>query len=305
MTITGGNILPTYANNATSNTLAGEPTLFSLNWTSDLGMDRYIFSTNNTGVWKNSSYFFGTGNSMIIDNYTEGNRDARYDNQEVHPSSSGDNSAAYQCFATIPGYKITKAYFYLMKTGSPVGNLISRIYDMSGTYGTTAVPTGSALASSSIYAMENLTGSYQLIEFDFTPFNMSSDYYCISVEDLDATTLNTTDYVRVGFDGSSPTHAGNGGYYDSSSWHSAGTAADLIFYVYAKFSDGFESGDALAWTGDTIAAGCDIDASADTSYHGSYSADASIDGNNIQDYALLYHEFDSRNVTLHDISCDF
>lgn len=47
---------PKYWDNSTNNTNAGEPTLFSLNWTDNLGLSGYIFSTNNTGTWINDTW---------------------------------------------------------------------------------------------------------------------------------------------------------------------------------------------------------------------------------------------------------
>jgi len=47
---------PKYSDNSTNNTAAGQPTLFSLNWTDNVGLGGYIFSTNNTGTWKNDSF---------------------------------------------------------------------------------------------------------------------------------------------------------------------------------------------------------------------------------------------------------
>jgi hypothetical protein len=46
----GDTTLPTYNANSTNTTLAGKPTLFSLNWTDNVGLDGYIFSFCN-GTW--------------------------------------------------------------------------------------------------------------------------------------------------------------------------------------------------------------------------------------------------------------
>jgi len=49
-------ISPLWFSNSTNNTVAGKPTLFSLNWTDDVGLSGYIFSTNNTGTWVNDTW---------------------------------------------------------------------------------------------------------------------------------------------------------------------------------------------------------------------------------------------------------
>jgi len=56
---------PKYYDNSTNNTVAGQPTLFSLNWTDNVGLDSYIFSFDNcTGSLVNDSAvaMTGTGN---------------------------------------------------------------------------------------------------------------------------------------------------------------------------------------------------------------------------------------------------
>jgi hypothetical protein len=54
-------IAPKYWYNVTNNTISDRPTLFSLNWTDDVGLSGYIFSTNNTGTWVNDSWIAMTG----------------------------------------------------------------------------------------------------------------------------------------------------------------------------------------------------------------------------------------------------
>ncbi len=68
---------PKYFDNSTNNTIEGQPTRFSLGWADGLGLSGFIFSTNNTGKWVNSSFvsFSGTTNTSwgdIVLNDTEG-----------------------------------------------------------------------------------------------------------------------------------------------------------------------------------------------------------------------------------------
>ena len=60
---------------------------------------------------------------------------------------AGGNPAVGQSF-TGNGLILNSAEFYLKKKGSPTGNAVVKIYAHSGTYGTSSVPTGSALATS-------------------------------------------------------------------------------------------------------------------------------------------------------------
>lgn len=53
---------PKYSQNQTNNTVAAQPTLFSLNWTdATSSLSGYIFSTNNSGSWINATWELMTG----------------------------------------------------------------------------------------------------------------------------------------------------------------------------------------------------------------------------------------------------
>jgi len=56
---------PTYSNNSTNTTKAAQPCNFTLDWTDNVGLAGYIFSTNNSGTWQNASWvsFSGTTNT--------------------------------------------------------------------------------------------------------------------------------------------------------------------------------------------------------------------------------------------------
>jgi len=46
---------PTYSNIGASPNIAGQSCTFHSNWTDAVGLSKYIFSTNNTGVWVNDT----------------------------------------------------------------------------------------------------------------------------------------------------------------------------------------------------------------------------------------------------------
>lgn len=118
--------------------------------------------------------------------------------------------------------------FYMSKTGSPTGNAVAKVYAISGTYGTNAVPTGAALATSNNFDVSTLSGSWALATFTFgTPPTLTGGVkYFISVEFSGGDASN---YPDMGFD-FSPSHAGNMAYYISS-W--AGVSyGDACFYAY-------------------------------------------------------------------------
>lgn len=66
---------PIFSNNATNSTLAGKPVNFTIDVTDNENLDNtagYIFSTNNTGTWMNSSfsYFTESGTTLTAWNQT-------------------------------------------------------------------------------------------------------------------------------------------------------------------------------------------------------------------------------------------
>lgn len=66
---------PMWFANSTNNTVASQPTMFSLNWTDDFGLSGYIFSTNNSGVWQNDTwrdFENQPGNALFIDGFESG-----------------------------------------------------------------------------------------------------------------------------------------------------------------------------------------------------------------------------------------
>lgn len=123
-----------------------------------------------------------------------------------------------------------------MKTGSPTGTMYAKVYAITGTYGTDATPTGAALATSDGVDVASLTTSYNLITFTFSGANritLTADtYYAVIVEYAGGDSSN---YLRVGADNSSPSHDGNRiGWSNSSSTWSASSTTDVCFYVYIE-----------------------------------------------------------------------
>ena len=144
----------------------------------------------------------------------------------------GDGST-FSSASTIPLYS---SKFYLLKVGSPTGNIVSNIYNYTGTPGTNAKPTGSALATSATYNVASLTGSYQLIEFLFTGGNAisltGSQKYFVTVEYQGGDSSNK---LQVAWDSSSPpSGAGNNVALQLSggTWLSGNNTQSDIYYVY-------------------------------------------------------------------------
>lgn len=165
--------------------------------------------------------------ATLLDSYSETNQD------NLNSTCDDAVSAVAQGFTTPNdgiSYKLNSMKFYLSKTSVPVNNMRAKLYAQGGTWGTNAVPTGSALDTSADQATSILSGSFTLITFSgFTGYSMSPNTHYMAVFDCD---LNTaTHFVNMGDDRSSPTTPGNWSQFFSGTWHTAATV-EAIFYVY-------------------------------------------------------------------------
>jgi hypothetical protein len=136
-----------------------------------------------------------------------------------------------QAFANgVNAQYLTRAFFRLKKVLLPTGTAVAKLYAISGTFGTSAVPNGAALATSKTIDVSKLTTAYQTVEFGFdTQYLMAaSTNYAITVE---YTGGDASNYIHV--DGAAAgTHAGNAAAL-TGVW-AAAAAADLNFTVHAS-----------------------------------------------------------------------
>ncbi len=182
-------------------------------------------------TWTATSYLdvpFYVVTPITSSQYEETNQDTT---QSMY---SGSVVGTAQSFVGNGGV-LTSAQFYLKKTGSPTGTAVAKVYAHSGTYGTSSVPTGAALATSNTVDVSTLTTSYALTSFKFTGTGnitlTNTTDYVVSVEYSSGSVGNTVD---VGIDSSSPTHGGNEATLTGSTW-TANSGVDTIFFL---FTDG-------------------------------------------------------------------
>jgi hypothetical protein len=181
------------------------------------------------------------GTDYIIDSYPTSNHDAvwnlGYIYQKIGHSITGD------------GRPLDKIQWYLYKVGNPSGNSTAYLYEHSGTFGTSSVPTGSALATSSTYEVSNLTGDPQLISFTFSsPYTLvNGTNYVITLEYGNGSSGNL---VFMCSDTSSPSHAGNDCFY-AGSWI-ASALEDLVFYAISYTAGATENIKGLTGKGTTL-----------------------------------------------------
>lgn len=150
---------------------------------------------------------------------------------------NGTITKSAQSFNASASVELNRVHFYLARVGTLTGNLTAVLYAHSGTFGTSSVPTGSALATSTTVDVTTLSTSptFTWEEFTFTtPFTLTKDTkYTLSCES-DAGG-DGTNYARVAKDQPSG-HAGNQSDFGAS-W----TASSIDDQLFIAFFDGADS----------------------------------------------------------------
>lgn len=161
----------------------------------------------------------------VVDFYSESNK-------SQNTSVYGSRRAA-QSFAGDGGV-ISEVLLFLSKSGTISGNCQVEIFDISGTFGSSSVPTGPALATSDPVDVSTVPSfsTHSLISFKFSGANkiklVDGAKYAIVVS---FTGGDSSNYLYPGVDATSPTHPGNLAVY-TGSW-TALSGSDMCFYIYA------------------------------------------------------------------------
>lgn len=164
--------------------------------------------------------------SILIDNYDS----SHYDGGLGLLNANGFTGISV-AFFTPSAVTITSAKFYLAKLGSPTGNANAKLYAMTGVYGSSGKPTGTALATSDNFDVSTLSTSLGIKELFFTGAEQyqiaGNTHYCITIEYSGGDTSNR---ILVGADFSSPADESNSALRSGSAW--SVSSFDYIFYVY-------------------------------------------------------------------------
>lgn len=159
--------------------------------------------------------------------------------RDEYASSNADSTVGvYNGLATKRGQAfnihanamLTDAQFYLRKEGSPTGDVFAELYETTGTLGTDCLPTGSAVATSTVFDASLLPATNGMVTFEFDgTYEMQADTnYAVVFRYNNGDTSN---YVRMNRDNSSSTHEGNG-MYGTTSW--VANTYDYIFAVWGE-----------------------------------------------------------------------
>ena len=170
----------------------------------------------------------------LIDSYSETNQDS-----VVSISSGGIDYMNGQSFMVGSSpMNLTSCKFMIRKNNLYSGTAYAKLFAHTGTYGAGGTGTGDAggdsLAVSTGIAYTSLPTSLTLTEFSFpTPYTLSANTPYVILLFLNGGDDNGHD-LQIGYDASSPSHAGNRVRVDRNiSWTSE-TGNDTIFYVYGE-----------------------------------------------------------------------
>lgn len=207
-------------------------------WTTITNTEGYRL-INVTGAGTNPFYSEWNRAALTINQLYE--RTKWLSRRATAESSSADTGTAFQLGnATVIGQAqsfanggvaslVTRAFAKIRKVGSPTGNITAKIYAHSGTFGSSSIPTGAALATSLAVDGAKLTTTYQTIEFGFDTQTLltASTNYVIAFEHA---VIDGSNYFE--FDGlaTSGTHAGNRSQLVTATWTPT-AGDDLNFQV--------------------------------------------------------------------------
>ena len=157
--------------------------------------------------------------SIIVASYSESNQsgvnEIRSASNVIRMGNTFTSSGAF-----FPG----RAVFNLAKTGSPTGTGYARIYNVSG-----GVPTTSVISSQAV-SVATIASAFGLITFPFVSSVIAAaGEYAVA---FDTDSLGASDYINIGRDTTSPTHAGQRVFMNNSSVWTATSTVDTPFYVY-------------------------------------------------------------------------
>lgn len=168
--------------------------------------------------------------ASLVDTYNESNANGGTRLDSADFTKLGQSFTAYNAY-------LDSCKFYLSKTGSPTGNITANLYAHSGAFGSSSVPTGAALATSTAVSAATVSDGFALVTFTFDgTYLFTSVNYVITIEYSGGDASNR---INVGTDTTSPTHSGNYSQY-SGSW-SAISGNDLTFYVYGNIPAGIHT----------------------------------------------------------------
>ena len=179
---------------------------------------RLQYERNASGTWENVL-------PLTADAYSE-------ENQTSSTLSLVLNLAVGQSF-TGNGQQLLRASFPMLRSsGLPVESVTAELYEHTGTFGTSSLPTGAPLAVSTSKPSSafGILSRWEHFDFDGSYTLVNGTKYIIAIAISQAS--DTVKYIAVAHDTTVPTHPGNRVLKSNAGTWTASATADLIFRVY-------------------------------------------------------------------------
>lgn len=155
--------------------------------------------------------------------------------RRVHPSSDDLPSAVSQSinFTESTPYRPTNITFLLQKNSVPTGYLIAGLYNHTGVFGGSGLPTGPALVNSTAFDLSTIGLGIAWYNFTFSEeyWMQPNTIYCLVLLVKNGT-VDNSNYIRVFYNATSSSHEGNDGYFRNSVW--IPFVGDLAFRLYGE-----------------------------------------------------------------------
>lgn len=217
------------------------------------GADHGMFYDKSAATFNVKGSIIAGAGSVIAADYLSAGKfkgidielDRSYNNTIESYSESNQSSILYmasdaskyvgQSFQNLTSNIASYCNFYLRKYNSPTGNAYAQIYSSSSNVYNSYPET--LLATSEAFDVSTLTTSLALAQFTFTGANKitlsANTWYHIVIKYEGG---GGVDYIGVGFDNTSPIHAGVGGYGTTiggaGNYSVHGEIDDVCFYIY-------------------------------------------------------------------------
>lgn len=152
---------------------------------------------------------------------------------ELPLQDPNESQGGGQSFLSTSSGTLDKIKMYLKRRGTVTGSVFGKIYAHSGTFGTSSVPTGTALAVSDAVDVSTIDTSYELITFQFSGLDKitleENTHYVVVVEvEFTSATDNNNELNLLSKSGGN--HNGNSTFLSSGTWF-ADDSFDHQFYV--------------------------------------------------------------------------
>lgn len=154
--------------------------------------------------------------------------------RDEHPSSGAYYSAGGQAINFSSSFTLGYIEYSLQKYNNPTGDLVIAIYNVTGTMGSSARPTGNPIVySDNVVDSSTVGSSWELVLFNFTESGFTIDTNEEFAFALEANSSNFDSgngiQIQLRTDG---THTGNGFQYRYSAWNPLATN-DFVFTLYS------------------------------------------------------------------------